>query len=180
MTNRESLSELELAIRPFDALLKPIASSKVDISDPAWVKNLERLRPLEAAGIPEDEAHALLVRILERYELASNEERHEIRGLFERYRAFAWAIRLAHRPTTQETFRQHLLRFSVANQGRDSRDAILWLQGLCLEATRAGVNVRPVLAEVAMLSSDENKYGMGSTRELLRREEARAVPRGEQ
>ena len=55
-------------------------------------------------------------------------------------------------------------------QGRDSRDALLWLQDLCREAKNAGVNPRPMLREVAELSSDKNKYGMGSTREMLFRE----------
>jgi hypothetical protein len=31
----------------------------------------------------------------------------------------------------------------------------------------AGIDPAPILREIAQLTSDENKYGMGSTRELL-------------
>jgi hypothetical protein len=47
------------------------------------------------------------------------------------------------------------------------RDALLWLQEVCRQAIDAGVNTAPVLQEVAALSSSQNRYGMGSTREML-------------
>ena len=85
------------------------------------------------------------------------------------YRAFAWAASLPFGPTDEEKLRQHLLLFSLKDQGSDSRDALLWLQNLCREAKKAGVNSGPVLREIGELSSDKNNYGMGSTREMLLR-----------
>jgi hypothetical protein len=69
----------------------------------------------------------------------------------------------------EEHLRRHLLLFSMKDQGRDSRDALLDLQDLCREARSAGVNLTPVLREVAELPSDKNKYGMGSTEDMLLR-----------
>ena len=90
-----------------------------------------------------------------------------IRKLFDEYRAFVWAASLPFDPTTEENFRQHLILFSIKDQGRDSRDAFLWLQELCLKAATAGVSTIPVLKEVAQLSNDRRKYVMGSTKEML-------------
>ena len=90
-------------------------------------------------------------------------------ALFVEYKAFAWAASLRSSPTDEENLRRHLLLFSLKDQGRDSRDALLCLQDLCREARSAGVNPGPVLREVAELSSHRNKYGMGSTREMLLR-----------
>ena len=66
-----------------------------------------------------------------------------------------------------EDFRSHLILLSIKDQGIDTRDTILWLQDWCKQASSAGVDTEPVLREVALLSSDEDKYGMGSTRSLL-------------
>jgi hypothetical protein len=55
----------------------------------------------------------------------------------------------------------------MKDQGRDSRDALLTLQEICHEAVAAGADTAPVLREVAELSSSANKYGMGSTRDML-------------
>ena len=63
--------------------------------------------------------------------------------------------------------RQRLVLFSIQDQGEDSRDALLALQGICREAAAAGVDTGPVLREVAAWSCMANKYGMGSTRDIL-------------
>jgi len=55
----------------------------------------------------------------------------------------------------------------MRDQGEDSRDALLELQELCTQARAAGVNTAPILREVAQMSSDENRFGMGSTRSQL-------------
>jgi len=55
------------------------------------------------------------------------------------------------------------------DQGSDTRDELLALHDYCQAATRAGVPIGPVLTQVAALSSDEDKYGMGSARGLLLR-----------
>ena len=168
MTKHGVVGELEAEIGPLDIRLKPVAESPVDLEDPDWEEKLDRMEdPLGEAGIRRDQAEKLLLRIVEHYRSGPDEVRQGIRDLFERYRAFAWAVHWSHRPATVEMFRQHLLLFSIIDQGQDSRDAIVWLQNLRSEATKTGVDIRPILTEVADLSSHRNKHGMGSTRDLL-------------
>jgi len=85
-----------------------------------------------------------------------------IRRLFTEYHSFAWAAELSTARTSVAGLRQHLILFSMQDQGRDSRDALLTLQEICREASSAGVNISPVLREVADLSGSANKYGLGS------------------
>jgi len=167
MSSTDRVHELESQLRDLDARLRPIAERPVDIRDHDWLKTLEtrRYRLVEARIRPQAET---LLRLVTRvYRGSSPEDRQRIRELFEKYDAFAWAAALPERPTTDEGFREHLLWFSVVDQGRDSRDAILWLRHLCTEARDAGVVIAPILREVAALSSDNDKYAMGSTRKQL-------------
>jgi hypothetical protein len=72
-----------------------------------------------------------------------------------------------------EGFAQRLLEVSVADQGDDTRDMMVDLNHLCGRARDAGVDMRPLLLTVAELSSDVDKFGMGSTRAILRRAASR-------
>ena len=72
------------------------------------------------------------------------------------------------------TVLRHLLAlFSLRDLGPDSRDAILELAELCNAAQRAGVDPVPLLKEAALLSSDVNKHGLGSTKDILLRQATR-------
>ena len=119
------------------------------------------------AGI-RPEAEAALRDVLSRYEEGDSDVRVALRALLERCESFTWATTLPFAPTPQG-FRQHLLEMSVEDQGRDARDMMVSLNGLCGQAWEAGVDIRPALLDVAELSSDVDKYGMGSTRSILLR-----------
>jgi hypothetical protein len=160
------IAAMESAVGKLDRALRQIAERPVDISDPNWVKRLQGLRPLEEAGI-KSEAETLLNSILLQYSISDESTRVAIRRLFDHYSSFRWASSLACTPTTAEGFRLHLLHLSVRDQGSDARDEILALRYLCAQATKSGVDIAPILNEVANLSSDVNKYGMGSTKGFL-------------
>ncbi|SNS88328.1 hypothetical protein SAMN05421812_102203 [Asanoa hainanensis] len=66
-------------------------------------------------------------------------------------------------------FRAELIRWAARDQGNDTRDELLRLRDLVEQARTAGVDLAPIVAEVAELSSTEDRYGMGSTRDLLLR-----------
>lgn len=150
-----------------DERLRLIAKRPVDITDPDWLEQFKAApHPLDAAGVRPQAAN-LIETLLAEYQAGEEERRAVIRGLFRRYPSFAWAAALPDPPTTAANFRRRLLLFSMQDQGRDTRDAILELQALCEEAGQAGVNTGPILREIAALSSSENKFGMGSTRDLL-------------
>lgn len=129
----------------------------------------ERLKdPLDQAGV-RPQAQALLKKTIEIYSAASEDDRERIRLIFQRYAVFAWAAALPQGPATREWFRRQLLHFSIMDQGTDSRDAVVWLDAIRAKAAKARVDLKPILKEVAALSSNRDRYGMGSTQEQLRR-----------
>lgn len=161
------LPNLKWRMVALDQQIHPIAHRPVDISKPGWTNTLaSRRHPFDEAGV-RNEGEALLRELLAGYAVATDLERQSIRGYVETCRSFAWAATLPFDPDTRENLRQHLLLFSMHDQGQDSRDAILLLQALCQTAKKAGVHPAAILREVAALSSATNKYGMGSTRDML-------------
>ena len=109
----------------------------------------------------------LLEEMILAYAQGADQIRTAIRRLFREYHSFAWAAELSTPRTSVAGLRQHLILFSMQDQGRDSCDALLTLQEICREASSAGVNISPVLREVADLSGSADKYGLGSTRDML-------------
>jgi hypothetical protein len=55
------------------------------------------------------------------------------------------------------------------DQGSDPRDALMTIWWLCNRAREQGIEVEPVLREVADLSSDVDLYEFGSMRMLVMR-----------
>ncbi|MEU9412504.1 hypothetical protein AB0E08_43370 [Streptomyces sp. NPDC048281] len=151
-----------------DACVEPVARRPVDLTDPDWARTMrEAPHPLDEAGI-RPEAEAALRDVLTRYEEGDDATRAALRALLERCPHFTWATTLPLEPTP-EGFRQRLLEISVEDQGQDTRDMMVGLHDLCGRARDAGVDIRPLLLEVAGLSSEVDRYGMGSTRGILLR-----------
>ncbi|MER6420933.1 hypothetical protein [Streptomyces sp. NPDC001137] len=162
------LAELEEWIAVIDACIEPIASRPVDLTDPDWMRKVqEGPRPLDEAGI-RAEAEGALRDVLSLYEEGGDDVRAALRALLERCHSFCWATTLPFESTPQG-FRQRLLEMSVEDQGRDARDMMVALNDLCGQAHSAHIDIRPLLLNVAALSSDVDKYGMGSTRSILLR-----------
>jgi hypothetical protein len=131
---------------------------------------LDRLRaakpPLNEAGVRE-QAEGLVSNLISAYAQGSDETRSAIRRMFAEYDSFAWAATLSTPWTSAAGFRQHLILFSMKDQEKDCRDALLALQGLVRDASAAGVDTADALREVAAMSSRTNRYGMGSTHDML-------------
>jgi len=158
------ISELASRLAALDAALRPIANRPIDITQPGWAE--QRIAPLDEAGVRAG-CEALLVDLLALYASSSDDERTQLRALYDRHSAFAWAATVDDAPHTEAGFRQQLLLLSLKDQGRDARDEILQLRWLCGEARNAGVDVDAILRDVAALSSDVDKYRMGSMRSWL-------------
>jgi hypothetical protein len=159
--------DIEREVARLDALIAPIAKQPLD------APTAESLRAMFEAGppviAPEVEASAAtaLRALLTSYAEGDDAARAGIRGLFNRYPSFRWAATLSWEPTAED-FRLKVLHFSAQDQGNDPRDELLSLQHWCAKARAAGIDIIPILREVAELSSDVDRYGMGSTREFLR------------
>jgi hypothetical protein len=164
-----ALQDWELRIMEFEERLRSIAKRTADVTDPRWFERMQAAgHPLDEAGIRRD-VEKLLNELIAGYAERDDETRIVLRRLFVQYPSFAWAAMLAEPKTTTNGLRQHLILFSMQDQGRDSRDALLELQALISEAARAGVPTVSLIREVAAISSSIDKYGMGSTRDMLLR-----------
>ena len=171
----KDLADWEIRIMELEERLRPIAKRPVDITVPNWLTLLKQSpHPLDEADVRAD-VERLLEEAIDEYQKCGEENRQAIRKLFEQYSAFSWAATLPYAPTTDECFRRHVVLFSIKDLARDTRDAILWLRDLCHTADAAGVVTAPILQQVAELSSDVNKHGMGSTRRLLLLERDRSA-----
>jgi hypothetical protein len=165
----DKLPDWARRVAELDAQIAPIAKRPVDINEPGWVAKMQqRPHPLDEAEV-RDEAEALLDELIEAYADGDDHDREAIRGLFRSHPWFEWAATLHFPPTTPGSFRRHLILFSMKDQGRDARDAILELEALCRAGSAAGILARPVIEEVARISSGNDRFGMGSTRKLLSR-----------
>jgi hypothetical protein len=161
-------------IARLDAALHPIANRPVKFFELLF-KPRRRTHPLDEAGV-RAQAEQFLSELIEYYPTADDAMRQSIRKLFEDHRSFSWAATLPYQPVTDEYFRAHLILFSIKDHEQDTRDALVLLDSLCEKARLAGVKIGPILKEIAELSSDVNKYGMGSTRSLLRNSIPKSSP----
>ena len=131
--------------------LKPIAETPVDINDPNWMDKMRQFSPLDEAGVRQ-EAESLLMSLLNAYASEAAEQRSAIRELFRKYSAFSWATTVKQSAATAEGCRLRLLQLSVLTGVEDPRDLSLNLQEILDTAKKAGVAMKPILAEVAALS----------------------------
>jgi hypothetical protein len=157
-----NLSVLRADVAVIDELLREIATRKVDVSDPDWMAKLRQAPPpVEEAGVA-PEAAAALEELLDAYETSDAAAREEVRDIFRAYPSFRWAVGL---PLWQwesvAEFRRRLVHVSAKDQGADPRDELITIWSLCNHARARGIDVEPVLREVADLSSDEDLYGFG-------------------
>lgn len=156
-----------ISVARLDERLRPIANRPVDVDDPDWVGEVASAPdPLEQTGL-RAEARAVLAELLDAYAAGPDELRTSIRRLLGEYSSFTWAARVEAPMTTADGFRRHLLRVSAVDRAEDLRDAMVSVRGLCEQARSAGVDVGPILSEVAALSSDESVGAMGSVRGAL-------------
>jgi hypothetical protein len=73
------------------------------------------------------------------------------------------------KPVAVRLLRFRLALLSLRDQGEDVRDEMFTLDEVLAAATRARVDPRPHLEEVAAISSPVDRMGMGSMQELFRR-----------
>ncbi|MER7007534.1 hypothetical protein ABT297_31445 [Dactylosporangium sp. NPDC000555] len=163
-----NLAGIEREMARLDAVYRPVATAPVDLADPGAPLDLGASigAQLAALGVG-GRSEAVLRAVAEAYTAGDGTVRAAIRGLFERYPSFRWAAHLPPCWDTAAEFRTRLVLLCAHDQAPDTRDEILALRDLCDRARRAGIDVGPVLEEVATMASDADRYGMGSTRAIL-------------
>ncbi|GIH02634.1 hypothetical protein Rhe02_07010 [Rhizocola hellebori] len=162
------ITGIEREMSDLDAMYRPIAKNPVDLDDLRAFENLGAAIKvkLDRLGVSE-RAEAVLHAIVQSYAGGDQTVREAIRRLFDRYTSFRWAAYLPRQWHTAEEFRDRLIVMSAHDQGADTRDEILALQDLCNRAAEYGIDVDSILDEVAAMSSDVDRYGMGSMQSVF-------------
>ncbi|MBO3751048.1 hypothetical protein J5X84_33670 [Streptosporangiaceae bacterium NEAU-GS5] len=164
------LIEIEREIARLDAVYHPVATALVDVTGRDALENLGAGIAADLARLNvADQAETVLRAAIDLYATGDEPVRAAVRQLFNWHTSFRWAAHLPRDWDTAEEFRAHLVHLSARDQGSDPRDEILALQHLCHRARQAGIDVDPILEQVAAISSDVDRYGMGSTRGILLR-----------
>ncbi len=159
------LGEMEREVARLDAVFHPVATKPVDLTELANLGAVVKADLAELAVA--DQAEAVLRALIDEYSAGDETTRVAIRGLFDRHTSFRWAAQLPREWDSAPEFRARLVHLSARDQGADTRDEILELQHLCDQARHAGIAVDPILDEVAGMSSDVDRYGMGSMRSVI-------------
>jgi hypothetical protein len=163
------LAEIEREMDRLDAVYRPVATRPVQ-PDLDTLMNLGAKVEGDLARLGvEDQAVAVVQAIVELYAAGDETIRATLRGMFDQYTSFRWAAHLPRDVRTADDFRARLVHLSARDQAADPRDEILTLQSMCDQARQAGVDINPILDEVAALSSDIDRYGMGSMRSIIHR-----------
>lgn len=123
------LAVLGRTIGDLDAKLRPIADKPVAFGRDLLERVAALPQPLDEAGV-RDEAEAALGAAIDCYLRCSADDRQQIRDLFRRNRAFAWAAALPFPPDSRERLRQHLAHVSILDRHPDDRDATLQVADL--------------------------------------------------
>jgi hypothetical protein len=155
------LDRARISVRALNEKLRPIADTKVDVNDPHWAERMRQSEPLDELGI-RAEAEALLTSLLDAYASGTDAQRAAVRDLFRTNSAFTWATNVTHSANTAEGFRMQLLSASARWGSEDPRDLMLGLRDIHATARAAGVNIQPIVLEIAAMSEDR-------LAELLRR-----------
>jgi hypothetical protein len=165
---RVDLIEVEHEMARLDAVYRPVVTKPVDVTDPDAFMNMGAAiqADLERLAV-DDQAEAVLRAVIELYAAGDETVRAAVRQLFDRYTSFRWAAHLPRDWDTAEEFRARLVHLSARDQNADTRNEILALQDLCNRARQVGIDVDPILDEVAAMSSDVDRYGMGSMRSVI-------------
>ncbi|WP_432967327.1 hypothetical protein [Dactylosporangium sp. CA-233914] len=154
------MNDLEREMARLDALYRPVARKPFESG--ARVE-----ADLAALGIAGG-SRALLHRIIEAYTGGDATVRAALRELFERHPSFRWAAHLPGDWTSADELREHLVLLCIRDQYPDARDELLLLRGLRERARALGIDAGPILAGVAGLATDTDRFGMGSVRSWLR------------
>lgn len=161
------LDQLEVQMKALDKRIASIANRTMDLPNPKGIaRSKQRSHPLDTVEA-RTEAEALIEKLGEVYQSSDAETRARIRAMLVGNASFDWAVQFPEVADAKESLHRSLLRLSMSDQGRDSRDALVALDALVKKARAAGINPVPVLEEIAGLSSVEDRFGMGSMMQML-------------
>lgn len=147
----------------FLALIEPILNRPYT-ADTTREKIMEEINALNITS----EVNQLIREIISYFPKLSANERQSISDIIVEKEVFIWGSDLFRKIESEEDFRNRILWFIIKDQGRDSRDAILEFQGIMSIGQGLKLNITPILKAYLPYASKKDRYGMGSTYQLIR------------
>lgn len=112
----------------------------------------------------------LLSALIAAYVTANEADRSHIRRLFVEHGSFTWAVSYVMKEPSDEELRNCFVYMSMLDQGFDARDYLLAIRSMVQHAKRANLDYRTIMEEIADMSSPVDRFGFGSTRDILQNE----------
>ena len=169
MEFKQQLAKWRRECRRLEEVLGPFVHTAIDIEDPGWQAEVAaRPHPADESGT-RTEIVALFDAIVDRFPTLAAVQRSALIDLMRDHPALIYLALLTQVPDAAQAFFRSLVLFVIEDQGADTRDAILTLDALRRHGRNAGLDVDPLVRRAADLASRHDRYGWGSTRDLLLR-----------
>lgn len=147
--------------------LTPFVNVGFDINADNWVEKLAHCpHPADVSGLRIRIA-TLFNEIINQFEFYNSDQRQQIIDLMYQNDNLMYAAVIDAERDTPDGFRKYMILFVIEDQCKDTRDAILALAHAHTEAERQGIDVGSIFREMATISSANDKFGWGSTRDLF-------------
>lgn len=157
----DAQAKLDPAPPPFEAMASGALKE--------WCGLVQR-RAKRVADAIRDGARPIIDTLLCEYAAGDEALRDGIRRLLARYHHFAWiaGMLVTHpRQSAIEFLRAELFWVSMNDRWTDSRDNYLTIDALCGRARELGIDIAPLLEEVAAMSRNELDGYRLSTRKIM-------------
>lgn len=157
----------EARLSEIDQAVSPIAKRPVNLEDLS-----RRIAAADRNRINEFclENQGLMSELISAYETGDENDRARIRKFFTDFDSFAWAVSYRMKTDTDSELRNYFIYLSILDQGFDTRDFLLTIRGMVDYAKQKQLDYRRVMREVAAFSSTVDRFGWGTTQEILRNE----------
>ena len=151
-----------------DSRLRPIVQKEVDINASDWQEQLANTpHPADESGLREV-ITCLFNEIVDQFETLDVKQRQAIIDLMEKNESLMHSAVIDTDLESLEGFRRNMILFVIEDQGKDTRDAIVALGKYREVGNKHGYDVDAIFEKLSAIASDHDKYGWGSTRELLK------------
>ena len=161
------LDEISKTVERLDDLLRPDAEREIDINDPDWQEKLQRSPKLaDTLGLREEIREVTDSLIWNFYD-SNSAGRNKIKKLLRNNDGFAYSMEASPSQEPAENFRKDLALLIMDDLGPDTRDAIVNLESLIVEAKAQGVRTQQILKEMKKKAGTTDHHGMGSMKKLL-------------
>ncbi|MCF6221860.1 MAG: hypothetical protein L3J65_12180 [Robiginitomaculum sp.] len=147
--------------------LMPFVNANIDITTDDWLEKLTRRpHPADMSGLRLP-IETLFGEIVKQFEFYNSEQRQQIIDLMYQNDALMYAASIVADRNTSGGFRKYMILFVIADQGKDTRDAMLALESYHVDAEVLGFDVSAIFKEMTEIASRQDKFGWGSTRDLF-------------